>query len=68
MPLRAAHRKLPEAVYLPLDIPAYDVASGEVMSVLRSFGHPVEVWGWDEAYVGVEPILAGGAADVTEAE
>ncbi|MBD1318938.1 DNA polymerase IV [Gordonia hankookensis] len=68
MPLRAAHRKLPDAVYLPLDIPAYDVASGEVMSVLRSFGHPVEVWGWDEAYVGVEPILAGGAADVTEAE
>ncbi|WP_420714194.1 DNA polymerase IV [Gordonia sp. SL306] len=68
MPLRAAHRKLPDAVYLPLDIPAYDVASGEVMSVLRSFGHPVEVWGWDEAYVGVEPIPADGAVDVTGTE
>jgi DNA polymerase IV len=22
------------------------------MKVLRSFGHPVEVWGWDEAYLG----------------
>jgi DNA polymerase IV len=25
-----------------------------VMSLLRDFGHPVEVWGWDEAYVGAE--------------
>jgi DNA polymerase-4 len=23
------------------------------MEVLRSFGHPVEVWGWDEAFLGV---------------
>ncbi|MGV9712169.1 DNA polymerase IV [Gordonia sp. NPDC003424] len=58
MPLRSAHRKLPDAVYLPLDIPAYDVASGEVMEVLRSFGHPVEVWGWDEAYLGIGPLPA----------
>ena len=52
MPLRSAFRKMPDAVYLPLDIPAYDAASADVMDVLRSFGHPVEVWGWDEAYVG----------------
>ena len=24
----------------------------EVMGLLRDLGHPVEVWGWDEAYVG----------------
>ena len=53
MPLRAAHRKLPDAVYLPLDMGAYDAASSEVMDVLRATGHPVEVWGWDEAYLGV---------------
>ncbi|MFW0788769.1 DNA polymerase IV [Gordonia sp. CPCC 205333] len=54
MPLRVAHRKMPEAVYLPLDAPAYDIASADVMDTLRSFGHPVEVWGWDEAYLGAD--------------
>ena len=52
MPLRAAARKCPDAVFLPSDHHAYDEASAEVMAVLRSFGHPVEVWGWDEAFVG----------------
>lgn len=56
MPLRAAYRKMPDAVYLPLDVPAYDVASADVMNALRQFGHPVEVWGWDEAYIGVQPL------------
>ncbi|MFT4088586.1 MAG: DNA polymerase IV [Gordonia sp. (in: high G+C Gram-positive bacteria)] len=51
MPLRAAHRKMPDAVYLPLDTDAYDDASAQVMGTLRTFG-PVEVWGWDEAYLG----------------
>ncbi|WP_232715836.1 DNA polymerase IV [Gordonia metallireducens] len=53
MPLRAAYKKLPDAVYLPLDMGAYDAASANVMDVLRGTGHPVEVWGWDEAYLGV---------------
>lgn len=53
MPLRAALRRCPDAVFLPSDRPAYDAASEEVMAVLRSFGHEVEVWGWDEAFVGV---------------
>ena len=51
MPLRVAHRKMPDAVYLPLDVEAYDDASAEVMATLRGFG-AVEVWGWDEAYLG----------------
>ena len=54
MPLRTAARKCPDAVFLPLDTDAYDEASEEVMGLLRDFGHPVEVWGWDEAYVGAE--------------
>jgi DNA polymerase IV len=54
MPLRTAARKCPGATFLPLDTAAYDEASEEVMSLLRDFGHPVEVWGWDEAYVGAE--------------
>lgn len=54
MPLRTAARKCPDATFLPLDTDAYDAASAEVMSLLRDFGHPVEVWGWDEAYVGAD--------------
>ncbi|OCB61973.1 DNA polymerase IV [Mycobacterium malmoense] len=53
MPLRAAARRCPEATFLPSDAAAYDAASEQVMGLLRDVGHPVEVWGWDEAYVGV---------------
>lgn len=53
MPLRAAARRCPDATFLPSDPAAYDAASGEVMGLLRDLGHPVEVWGWDEAYVAV---------------
>ena len=52
MPLAAAKRACPDAVFLPSDRDAYDTASEEVMAVLRSFPVIVEVWGWDEAYVG----------------
>ena len=52
MPLRSAARKCPDATFLPLDTAAYDEASEEVMNLLRDLGHPVEVWGWDEAYIG----------------
>jgi DNA polymerase IV len=60
MPLRIAARKCPEAVFLPVDAPAYDAASVEVMETLRGLewgGVPVvvEVLGWDEAF------LAAGA-------
>lgn len=52
MPLRSAARKCPEATFLPSDAAAYDDASAQVMNVLRDLGHPLEVWGWDEAYIG----------------
>ncbi|HET7667053.1 MAG TPA: DNA polymerase IV [Mycobacterium sp.] len=54
MPLRSAARKCPDATFLPLDTAAYDEASEEVMNLLGDLGHPVEVWGWDEAYIGAD--------------
>jgi DNA polymerase IV len=53
MPLRQALRRCPDAVFLPSDRPAYEAASAGVMATLRSFPVVVEVWGWDEAFVGV---------------
>ena len=60
MPLRVARRKLPDAVFLPVDGPVYDAASAVVMDTLRSLewgGVPVllEVLGWDEAFLGPGP-------------
>jgi DNA polymerase-4 len=52
MPLRTAARKCPGAVFLPSDKPAYEAASERVMATLRSMPVVVEVWGWDEAFVG----------------
>ena len=55
MPLRIAARKIPDAVILPVDAPAYLAASEEVMATLRGQpGAVVQVLGWDEAFVGVE--------------
>jgi DNA polymerase-4 len=54
MPLKLAFRKIPDAVFLPVDAPAYNAASDQVMAVLRAVeGAVVEVLGWDEAFVGV---------------
>ncbi|SPM37763.1 Nucleotidyltransferase/DNA polymerase involved in DNA repair [Mycobacterium rhizamassiliense] len=56
MPLRTAARRCPPdsgVTFLPSDPAAYDAASDRVMGLLRDLGHPVEVWGWDEAYVAV---------------
>jgi DNA polymerase-4 len=53
MPLRTAARRCPDATFLPSDPAAYDAASDRVMGLLRDVGYPVEVWGWDEAYVAV---------------
>ncbi len=52
MPLIRARRLCPDAVFLPSDRPAYDAASAEVMDTLRSLPVVVEVWGWDEAFLG----------------
>lgn len=58
MPMRLAHRKLakhrPDAVFLPSDKDYYQRVSDEVMRLLRELGAPVEVIGWDEAFVGTD--------------
>lgn len=54
MPLRTAARRCPDATFLPSDPAAYDAASEQVMGLLRDLGHPVQVWGWDEAFVGAD--------------
>ncbi|WP_244963103.1 DNA polymerase IV [Nocardioides dongkuii] len=64
MPLRVAARRCPDAVFLPVDAPAYDAASAVVMETLRSLtwgGAPVvvEVLGWDEAFVAASVPDAG---------
>ena len=72
MPLRTAARKCPDATFLPSDPAAYDEASDRVMGLLRDLGHPLEVWGWDEAYLGADvddPVaLAERIRTVVEAE
>nr|WP_221247120.1 DNA polymerase IV [Gordonia humi] len=55
LPLPAAKKKCPDAVFLPLDMAYYTQVSNQVMDLLRGLGHPVEVWGFDEAYLGVDP-------------
>ena len=54
MPLRIAARKLPDAVFLPVDAPEYEAVSDRVMATLRSLGAVVEVLGWDEAFLAAE--------------
>jgi DNA polymerase-4 len=63
MPLRNAARRCPDATFLASDPAAYDAASEQVMGLLRDLGHPVEVWGWDEAYVGLSD---GDPAELAE--
>jgi nucleotidyltransferase/DNA polymerase involved in DNA repair len=54
LPLRTAVRRCPDAVFLPVDKPAYEAASDEVMTVLRELCPVTEVMGWDEAFLAVE--------------
>jgi len=64
MALRIAARRCPDAIFLPVDAPAYNAASAVVMDTLRSLewgGAPVvvEVLGWDEAFVAPGPQVEG---------
>ena len=71
-PLRTAVRRCPDCVFLPVDEPFYLGVSGQVMDVLRETGCPVEVLGWDEAFLGAdtgdpETLARGIIADVRSA-
>jgi nucleotidyltransferase/DNA polymerase involved in DNA repair len=52
--LRTAARRCPDAVFLPVDKPAYDAVSAVVMATLKSFDVVLEVMGWDEAFIGAQ--------------
>jgi len=72
MPLRTARTRCPDCVFLPVDADAYNEVSAVVMDTLRDSGCPVEVLGWDEAFVGAdtedpEAFARGLMADVKEA-
>jgi DNA polymerase-4 len=72
LPLRTAAKRCPDCVFLPVDADAYNEVSAVVMSVLREAGAPVEVLGWDEAFLAVETddpegFARGIAADVKAA-
>ena len=60
LPMRTAARRCPQAIFLPSDHAAYEEMSERVMATLRAFEVPVEVLGWDEAFLKV-------SADVPEA-
>jgi DNA polymerase-4 len=72
LPLRTAAKRCPDCVFLPVDADVYNEVSARVMAVLRETGCPVEVLGWDEAFIGVttedpESFARGLAADVKAA-
>lgn len=58
MPAAVARRRLPDAVYIQPDFPAYREASARVMEVLRGNAETVEVVGLDEAYLDLTGIFS----------
>ena len=58
MPAAVARRRLPDAVYLTPDFPAYREASGQVMDALRRNVEVVEVVGLDEAYLDLTGLFS----------
>ncbi len=58
MPAAIARRRLPDAVFLRPDFPAYREASAEVMAILRRNAETVEVVGLDEAYVDLTGLFS----------
>ncbi|HEX2391385.1 MAG TPA: DNA polymerase IV [Solirubrobacterales bacterium] len=58
MPAAVARRRLPDAIYLKPDFPAYREASAQVMEVLRRNVETVEVVGLDEAYLDLTGLFS----------
>lgn len=58
MPAAVARRRLPDAVYLKPDFPAYREASAQVMEILRGNAETVEVVGLDEAYLDLSGLFS----------
>ena len=71
-PLRTALARCPDAVFLPLDRPAYEEAAEQVRTVLARQPGVLEPLGWDEAFLAVDATdpeaVAGGLAAQVLAE
>ncbi|MEU4599063.1 DNA polymerase IV [Nocardia sp. NPDC023988] len=67
MPLKAAQRKCPDGVFLPLDMATYEAASEEIMATLARVAGAVEVWGMDEAFVATDGDAWQLAAEIRSA-
>jgi len=74
MPLRTAVRLCPDAVFLPVDFPAYREASAQVFECLAAVSDQLQPVGLDEAYLDIshrndDPLAAGRAlkADILAA-
>src|SRR5262245_16855092 len=63
MPLRTAHRRCPDAIFLPVDAETYRAVSATVMETLVSLSGSgvVEIAGWDEAFVEIDPTVDADA-------
>lgn len=66
MPLRAAFRLCPDAVFLPVDFAAYAPVSQKVKRELRRFSRALEDVGLDEAFIDISD-LPGTSADIARA-
>ena len=53
MPLREAYRRCPQAVFLPVDYPAYAAVSEKFVDILMRHSSRIETVGLDEAYLDV---------------
>ena len=53
MPLRAAYRLCPEAIFLPVDYEAYQRVSQKIKDILRDFTPLIEDAGLDEAFLDI---------------
>jgi DNA polymerase IV len=62
IPAARARRLCPNAVFLTPDFPAYRETSREVMDIVRSHVHTVEVVGLDEAYLDIAGLYSPRAA------
>jgi len=62
MPLRTAARLCPDAVFLPVDFPAYQSASAAVFRVLTGVSPVLQAVGLDEAYLDLTSRAASAEA------
>lgn len=56
MPLRMAHERCPQAVFLPVDYREYARVSARIKAILRQFSPQLEDVGIDEAYLDVSQL------------